>query len=171
MPTVKAKTKERKPKIPPLTIENARIIYRNFAGSAKKYNAEGLRNFHVILDPDLAKRLEKDGWNIKWPKPREDEEERNPSLKVKVRFDNYPPYIVLISKRGQTVLDEETIGLLDTAEIESVDLRITGSYNELDTGWKGFTAYLSKLFVTISDNDLMAKHMMIGAKPIVDDNR
>lgn len=160
MPT--AKTNERKPKIPPLTIENAQIVYRNFSGKAKKYNAKGLRNFHVILDMDLAKKLEADGWNIKWPKPRDDGEERNPTIKVRVRFDNYPPYIVLISKRGQTVLDEETVSLLDTAEIESVDLTVTGSYNELETGWKGFTTYLSKLFVTISDNDLMAKHMDFG---------
>ena len=150
---------KKKPKLPPLTIENARITYRNFSGAAKTYNAKGLRNFHVILDPDQAKQLEQDGWNIKWPKPREDGEERNPTLKVKVRFDNYPPVIFMRTRRGRTELDEETVGLLDTAEIENVDLRITASYSEQTSGWKGFTAYLSQLFVTISDRDLMAKHM------------
>ena len=151
--------KSQKPRIPPLTIENARIIYRNFSGAQKTFNAKGLRNFHVVLDPTQAKALEEVGWNVKHPKLREDGEERNPTLKVRVRFDNYPPHVVLITKRGRTELDEDSIGLLDTAEIESVDLRITGSYNELEAGWKGFTAYLSQMFVTLSEGDLMAKHM------------
>lgn len=147
-----------KPRIPPLTIENGRLIYRNFSGAPKKFNAAGLRNFHVVLDPDQARELEADGWNIKWPKPREDEEARNPTLKVKVRFDHYPPHVVMITNKNRVELDEESIGLLDTAEIVIADLRITGSYNELESGWKGFTAYLSQLFVTIAEGDLMAKY-------------
>lgn len=150
--------KERKPKIPPLTIQNARLIYKNFSGAAKTFNAKGLRNFHVVLDPDQAKMLQKDGWNIKWPKPREDGEERNPTLKVSLRFDNYPPYAVLITKMGRKVeLDEDTIGTLDSAEIENVDLKITGSFYDMD-GKAGFKAYLSQIFVTLSPNDLMGKY-------------
>jgi hypothetical protein len=149
---------QRKPKIPPLTIENARIVYRNFSGAARTYNAKGLRNFHVVLEPDQAKALERDGWNIKWPKPRDDGEERNPTLKVKVRFDNYPPLIVLLTKGGRTELDEDTVGILDKAEIANIDMKITGSYNELEGGWKGYTAYLSQMFVTLSENDLLAKY-------------
>lgn len=150
--------KKQKPRIPPLTIENARIIYRNFAGAAKTFNAKGLRNFHVVIEPDQARELERDGWNIKWPKPRDDGEERNPTLKVAVRFDNYPPHVVMLTKRGRTELDEESIGLLDSAEIENVDLRITGSFYEMEDGRRGFKAYLSQLFVTISEKDLMAKY-------------
>lgn len=160
MPTVKSKNK--KPRIPPLTIENARLIYKNFSGAAKTYNAKGLRNFHVVLEPDQARMLEADGWNVKWPKPREDGDERNPTIKVKVRFDNYPPLIVLITRNGRTELDEDNVGLLDRAEFETVDLKITGSYNELDAGWKGFTAYLSQMFVTLSENDLLSKYSGIS---------
>lgn len=165
------KSKNAKPKIPPLKIEDAQITYRNFSGRAKRFNAEGLRNFHVVLDPKTAKNLEQDGWNIKWPKPREDGEERNPTLKVKVRFDNYPPLIVLMTKKTRTELDEDSVGLLDSAEIETIDLRITGSYNEMQDGWKGFTAYLSQMFVTLSDTDLMGKYAAIpsGQRPSDDD--
>lgn len=170
MPT--QKKRQSKPHIPPLTIENARLVYRNFAGAAKTFNAKGLRNFHVLLDPVQAKQLEKDGWNIKWPKPREDGEERNPTLKVRVRFDNYPPIIFLITRGGRTELDEDTVHILDSAEIENVDLRITGSYNEMEGGWKGFTAYLNQLFVTISEKDLMSKHIGLPAtrRHAVDDD-
>lgn len=164
MPTSKAKDKTRKPRIPPLSIQNAKLVYRNFSGTAKKFNAKGLRNFHVLLDPELAKSLENDGWNIKWPKPRDDGEERNPTLKVRVRFDNFPPTIVMMTKRGRSELDEDTVSLLDTAEIESADLKIVGSYNELETGWKGFTAYLSQLGVVLSENDIMSKYMEVTPK-------
>lgn len=170
MPTQK---KERKPRIPPLTIENARLVYRNFSGAAKTYNAKGLRNFHVILDPDQAKQLQRDGWNIKWPKPRDDGEERSPTLKVAVRFENYPPYVVMMTKRGRTEMDEDMIGVLDSAEIESADLRITGSYYQMEDGTKGFKAYLNQLFVTISEKDLMAKHTdftSAGRRSVSDDD-
>lgn len=170
MPTAKAKSKERKPRIPPLTIENAHIVYRNFSGAAKKFNAKGLRNFHVVLDPDQAKKLEQDGWNVKWPKPREDGEDRNPTIKVKVRFDNYPPQIHQITSRGDLLLDEETVCNLDFAEIENVHLTIVGSYNELDTGWKGFTAYLSKMVVFLSETDIVAKYASIRKPREEDDN-
>lgn len=150
--------KQTKPRIPPLTLEHARIIYRNFAGKAKTYNAAGLRNFHVVLDPEDAKRLQADGWNIKWPKPRDDGEERNPTLKVAVRFDNFPPHVVMMTKKNRVELDEESIGQLDTAQIEDVALRITGSYYKMDNGQEGFKAYLSQLFVILSENDLMAKY-------------
>lgn len=156
MPTTKLK--ERKPRIPPLVIENATIIYRNFSGAAKTFNAKGMRNFHVVLDPVQAKQLQSDGWNVKWPKPRDDGEERNPTLKVAVRFENFPPYIVLQTRRGTTELDAESVSVLDTAEIESVDLKVTGSHYRMEDGREGFKAYLNQMFVTLSDNDLMAKH-------------
>jgi hypothetical protein len=149
--------KQRKPRIPPLTIENAHIVYRNFSGAAKQFNAKGLRNFHVVLEPDQAKELEKVGWNIKWPKPRDDGEERNPTIKVAVRFDNYPPYILQLTSRGRVELDEESINNLDMAEFENVDLKITGSWYETPER-SGFKAYLSQMFVTLSENDLLGKY-------------
>lgn len=156
MPTQNSKTK--KPRIPALTLEDATIIYRNFTGAAKKFNAPGLRNFHVVLDHDQAKMLEDQGWNIKWPKPREDGEERNPTLKVAVRFDNYPPYILQITSRGRVELDEDSVHILDKAELARVDLKITGSYYEMENGDRGFKAYLNQLFATLSESDLLSKY-------------
>lgn len=158
MPT--QKSKKSKPKIPPLTVENAHIVYRNFSGAGKLYNAKGLRNFHVVLEPDQARELERVGWNIKWPKEREDGEERNPTLKVNVRFDNYPPLIVQMTSRNRVELNEETVGLLDMAEIENVDLKITGSFYENEER-SGFKAYLNQMFVTLSEKDLLAKYSSV----------
>lgn len=152
------KSKNRKPRIPALVLEDAQIVYRNFSGTARKFNAAGLRNFHVVLDPDQAKELEKIGWNVKWPKPRDDGEERNPTLKVAVRFDPFPPYIVQITSRNRVELDEDSVGILDRAEISQADMKITGSYYETDDGSHGFKAYLDQLFVTLSESDLISKH-------------
>jgi hypothetical protein len=149
--------KQRKPRIPPLVIENAHLVYRNFSGAAKMYNAKGLRNFHVVLEPEQAKELEQLGWNIKWPKPRDDGEDRNPTMKVWVRFDNFPPYILQLTSRGRLELDEDSVANLDMAEFTNVDLKITGSWYETPER-KGFKAYLSQMFVTLNEGDLLSKY-------------
>jgi hypothetical protein len=168
MPINRSVSKEKKPRIPPLKIQDAQIVYRNFAGKAKTYNAKGLRNFHVVLDKDQAKMLERDGWNVKWPKPREDGEERNPTLKVNVRFDNYPPFILMLTEKGKLELDEESVEVLDFAEIKIVkEIKVVGSYYKTDDGKEGFKTYLSEMVVILSENDIRSKyHNVSSAKDI-----
>lgn len=157
----KAKTKsndeKEKRKIPPITIENAKLMYKNFAGSAKKFNAKGLRNFHVILNRDIALALLQDGWNIKIEEPKEEGDLPIYHIKVAVRFDNYPPRIVLIAKDGRSVLNEDTVDILDWAEIETADIVLTGSPWSVN-GETGIKAYLRKAFITLSSDDLESKY-------------
>ncbi len=149
--------KEVKKRLPNVTIEGARIIFRNFAGRQGEFNRAGDRNFCVVLDKELADQLAADGWNVKIKEPKEEGDDPLIFLKVKVKFGDFPPVIKQITSRGATQLDEDTVMILDTAAIENVDLIITPyAYNF--QGKDGVSAYLKKMYVTIAEDDLDKKY-------------
>lgn len=130
-----------------LQIDDARIIYRNFAGRGDKYNREGDRNFSLVIpDQELADRLIADGWNVKIKPPREDGDEPFMFLPVKVKFNDRGPRVYLISGNRKNELDEESIGCLDDVDIVSVDLDIRPFYWDVN-GKTGRTAYLQSMAV------------------------
>lgn len=140
-----------------IILEDVRIAFRNFAGKEGKYNAKGRRNFVVFLDPDLAEKLYDDGWNIKTLKPRDEEEEPQACMQVAVNYEHIPPRIVLISNGQQTILDEESIDILDWAEIDTIDL-IIRPYEWDVNGKTGVKAYVKTMYVTLEDDPLSAKY-------------
>jgi len=140
-----------------IVMENARLVLRNFSGKEGQYNPPGQRNFGVLLDPDLANTLAKDGWNVKFFKPKEPGDEPQAWLKVAVSFSNRPPEVMVITDNYRRHLYEDTIHMLDWADIKKVDLSIS-PYNWEVAGKSGVAAYLHKLFVTIIEDELSAKY-------------
>lgn len=140
-----------------IVVENARLIFKNFAGEESKFNRAGNRNFCVILDGDSAEDLRQMGWNIKALRPREDEDEPTYYLQVTVAFGNFPPKVVMISGKTKTVLDEESIDTLDYAEIANVDLIIRPYHWEVN-GKEGIKAYLKTMYVTIEQDVFAGKY-------------
>ena len=59
-----------------IVIDNARIGFRNFSGKEGQYNPAGNRNFVVFLDdPKFVAKLEAEGWNVRYLKPRDSDDE------------------------------------------------------------------------------------------------
>lgn len=144
-----------------IVVDNARIGFRNFSGKEGQYNPAGNRNFVLFLDDsEFASKLESEGWNIRWLKPRDEHDEPQPMLQVAVGFGAYPPKIVLISNNKKSLLDEETISLLDWAEIEMVDLMIR-PYNYTVSGRTGVKAYLKAMYVTLIADEFEKKYEFI----------
>jgi hypothetical protein len=151
----------------PVVMEGMRIVFRNFEGKEGQYNREGDRNFGVILPPDIAEAMLADGWNVKYLKPREEDEdgEETPWLSVSVNFDKgRPPTILLITSRGKTKLDEDTVDQLDWVDIATdeqgnpkVDL-IVRPYMWDVSGRQGIKAYLQSMYVTIEEDELQRKY-------------
>lgn len=148
-------------------MEGVRIIFRNFAGKEGQYNREGDRNFAVLLDDPTAEKMAADGWNVKWLRPREDaEEEETPQayLPVSLNFSKgRPPRVVMITSRGRTNLDEDTVDLLDWADISNVDM-IVRPYEWQVSGKTGIKAYLQSIYVTIEEDELERKYAELDAQ-------
>ena len=144
-----------------VTMENVRIIFRNFAGKEGPYNSAGDRNFAVLLDDRMADELSASGWNVRTTRERELDEGEitggEPYLPVKVGYKGRPPRVVMLTSRGRTDLGEDEIEMLDYADIQSVDL-IIRPYDWAINGKSGRKAYLKSIFVTINEDELERKY-------------
>lgn len=146
-----------------LQIDDARIVYRNFAGAASKYNRDGDRNFAVVIpDEEICESLINDtnefgaGWNVKIRAPREEGEAPFMTLGVKIRFNNRGPNIYLKSGDSMIKLDEDSIDCLDQIDIAKVDLDIR-PYDDEINGKPFRAAYLQSMCVTQNITDRFAE--------------
>ena len=141
-----------------LIIRDAKLLYRNFEGRKTDFNDPGDRNFSVMIDdPDVAENLMRDGWNLKPMKARDEDEEPRWHLPVKVRYDNFPPRIVMRRRNKDNIeLDEIDIARLDRAEIQTCHVNINPSFWSVGNK-SGVKAYLKSMIVDIEEDELMAE--------------
>lgn len=142
-----------------VTLENCRIVFRNFEGRETEFNREGDRNFHILLNDAEAEAMLKDRWNVKHLKVREEGETPQAHIQVTVQYKGRPPEIYMIGEqtRKRTHLTEDTVEILDWVDIAMVDL-ILNPYEWVVNGKSGVKAYLKKMFITIKEDPLELKY-------------
>ena len=155
--------------IPNLILEDTRIILKNFEGRPSEYNADGNRNFGVLLTPEQAELAERDGWRVRFLKPRDSEDEPQPWIKCNVAWRNRlgervknPPRVVMVTGRGKSDIQEHTAKILDWADIEKVDVTMRPYTNREGLA----NGYLKTMYVTVREDDFERKYYDI---PDVDD--
>lgn len=162
-----------------ITIEDAEIFYRNFAGKEQQFNTEGNRNFCVGLSDELYDQLLRDGWNVRQGRSGEDGEPGRKYLQVSLKYRTRdgrpmnPPLVVLVSpktkknpKGNRTTLTEDELEVLDWVDIQSVDVIIRPNDWNFN-GNSGRKAYLKSIYVTQELDPLMLKYQDV---PEIDRN-
>lgn len=139
-------------------LDDVQIRFRNFSGNPGQYNAAGQRNFCALLPQDVAEAMAADGWNIKYLKAREEGDEPQAYIKIKINFNGpRPPKVYMVTSRGRRQLDESMIDILDWADFAKVDL-IISPYKYDVNGNQGVSAYLQTIFVTIREDELELRY-------------
>lgn len=144
-----------------VTIENARLLFRNFAGKSGKFNREGERSFAVVIPPDVAQDMLRDGWNVKTLSAREEGDEDTYYVSVKVNYggSGRPPKIVLVGaiSNSRTLLSEDTVLEADWADIKTADVIIRPFQYDVN-GKQGISAYLQSLYIVTNEDELDLKY-------------
>jgi len=139
-----------------ITFEDATLRFKNFRGAEKKFNAAGTRNFNVVVEPEMAQELIELGFNVK-EYTAEEGDSPEYMLKVNVSYKFRGPNVTLISSSGKTMLDEDTIEILDSSFIEKVDFNVNVSQYSNAQG-DGYSLYLRNMYVSIEEDDLQQKY-------------
>ena len=145
-------------KFPIVELNDVRIVFKNFEGRGDQYNADGKRNFHVVIPNEaLAEELRNDkneygvGWNVKTKPARDDDDEDDfITLKVNVAYNKTTgrgPSIFLKTNGVMNKLTKETVGLLDHIGISHIDMDIR-PYDDVAAGKPFRAAYLQSMCVT-----------------------
>lgn len=160
-----------------ITIRDAQIApykFRNFEGRETEYNRKGDRNFVIFLEKGLAQQLEADGAPISWKPDRYNEGEMRAQMKIHVKYRDrkgnpmIPPKVVLVTKKNNTQLDEDTIGMLDSAEIEKCDLVLSQYANGASMGPENSVA-LKTMYVTLSEDEFADEYSVSESGDPADD--
>jgi len=151
------------PRMPDLTIENVKLIFRNFKGEEGPYNPQGKRTFGAVIDDDkVVQQMIADEWNIKFTKARDDDDVVEAYIPVEASYKLRAPQVTMITTSGRrTDLSEDMVSVLDFADIVTTDIIISPYHYDFN-GETGVKAYLQTMFVTVRPNALEEKYQGVG---------
>lgn len=141
-----------------ISFRDCDIIWLNLRGAPTQFNEDGgVRTFNVVIeDEELVENLINDGWNVK--ARNNDDGSVLYTLPVEARYNNFPPKIWMITSHGHTLLDEDTVGELDYADIVKTDLIVNGRDWD-DHGQHKVKAFCYSMYVTIEEDEFAAEYL------------
>ena len=139
-----------------LVVENAVLLFRNFEGRKTKYNDEGNRNFAIALTDEQVELLQSRGWSPACKKI-EATGEILCHLKVAAKFENFPPVVKLHTRKSTSILDHETVGMIDGAVVTMADLVIHPYFWDVNES-SGVKAYLKEAHITLEEDYFADKY-------------
>ena len=150
-----------------ITIEDTKLILKNFAGKADKYNAEGRRSFGVLISPETAADFEEIGIPVKYLQPRHDEDEPIPWVKVKVNMERENPPKIYEGKfvNNKISIDEDhpltkdSISMLDYSDLDYVSVQLS-IYDWEWGGKSGKALYLQNMVYVLDEDDFLSKYKL-----------
>lgn len=159
-----------------LEIEDAQIkwAWSHFNGAADTFNAEGNRDFVVVLNPDYARSLMEipEGWNIKEYEGREEGDESEFTIKIKISYRFEPPKIFFLKEKE--VVDPETgeksmqlrkfrveneaeLNDITRATVKRIDF-VAKPSRWMRNGEAGVTPYLSEMYVHMQESKIGSQY-------------
>ncbi|MBO7451329.1 MAG: hypothetical protein J6U54_13275 [Clostridiales bacterium] len=150
-----------------ITIEDTKLILKNFAGKADKYNAEGRRSFGVLISPETAADFEDAGIPVKYLQPRHEEDEPIPWVKVKINMDRENPPKIYEGKfvNDKITIDEDhpltkdSISMLDYSDLDYVSVQLS-VYDWEFGGKSGKALYLQNMVYVLNEDDFLSKYKL-----------
>lgn len=145
-----------------IRVENAIIIYTNFAGNPTNLNPQGgKRTFGLCLNQEWADRL-KDNWNVKVIELENGDRLYHTEIVVNDQ-SQYPPKLYTLTefmgKKTMTELKPELYRKLDTDMIVSLDLEIHPYVHGRGGNPNATKGYLKNLWAQLqSVNDFGGKY-------------
>ena len=151
-----------------IKIENAKIMFRDFAGKVDEYNPTGKRSFCVILDEDMAQQFQDDGFNIKVTKPKNADYFPVKYLKVNVSYKVSAPLVRCYFGNKYRDYSENTLMAIDHMNFENVDLVLSVSRG-MYLGKPYTTAYLSEFHGVVKESPYASKYSGYSSMDADDD--
>lgn len=133
-----------------IEIEDVKIkwAFSHFDGKADTFNDPGDHNFTIILPPEQALDLQEQGWSIRKLDPREEGDDPEYTLKVKISYRFEPPKIYLIKNGRKIRADEQDLSDIKRATTEQISVIIQPS-RWVHGNNSGITAYVKELYAKI----------------------
>ena len=153
-----------RPWVDKVTLENARVKWKNFSGNPTDINpAGGRRNIGIYLPDEAAIDMKNKGWNVKIEKKNEETDPDVYYIEARINFktdDNsssMDPKVFMVTGRKINRLTQSMVHELDENRITSIDVTLNPSFWDM-RGKSGITAYVDELYATIERSVLGNKY-------------